>query len=215
MKGNYFDLDSADYNFANIILVEGQDDAFLLEIVLNLLGIPPREARIIVCKGKSGFGKHIPLIVKSIPFAKKIRSLSIIRDADEDYNSALREVHGYLRRENLPLPDVSDFVDSEGKRVGVYFFPRPQENGDLESLAIELATASEELSETLQFIDSARSRNPDLNKISKRKIQVYLGGVSQEIRPTVGWAFRDGTIPISLEVLPELTSFMRSVLIVE
>lgn len=212
MDGQFFHAEKPSYDYKHIILVEGKDDAIVLDIILTELNANPNEVRVIVAGGKAGFSKHFPLILKSTSFASKISTISIIRDADSDPVAALGEIHNLLKKLNLPQPDVASFSDHEGKRFGVYLFPKPGMSGDLEDLALELADASATLSAAHGYIDAAVEANTSLSKTSKRKIQSYLAGASTEIRPTVGWAFKDGTITLNSQKAPELVSFLRIIL---
>lgn len=212
MQGKYFNINEPKYDYPNIFLVEGQDDALLLEILLHELEVSENDARVIVCQGKSGFEKHIPLITKSPAYFKKIKTISIVRDADNDSVKAEQEVTKVLQKESLPIPKVGSLAEKDGKRVGIYFFPRTGSNGDLETLALEIAEESDALTASVSLIDTIIASGSALNKPSKRKIQVYLAASSKEVRQTVGWAFKDGTIPINLTNMAEFVSFVRNVL---
>lgn len=209
MKSIYFDLHNPSYDFEYLFLVEGKDDALFLELLFSQIPVNKDTSRIIVCEGTSGIGKHLSLLVKSFAFFNRVKSVSLFRDADNDFNEALSEIHRALKRYKLPEPGNSKFVIENGKKFGVYLFPRPDENGDLERLALELAEESEELKESNDFIDRIFARNPAQDKIYKRKVQTYLAAVSPKIRQTVGWAFKDGTISVPLNSVPTLAAFIK------
>ncbi len=209
MKGRYFDIKAPNYNSRNLFLVEGQDDAMLLDILLEELGASEGEASIVVCGGKEGIGRHLPLLVKSSTFRFKVNSVSILRDADTDANTAIKEVHKHLKKQNLPLPLAAEVITSGGKRFGLYLFPKAGQCGDLETLALELAPQSVALTNAHRYIEEVAGVSAGLSKLSKRKVQTYLAGHSAEIRPTVGWAFKDRTIPVSNQLVPELSSFLK------
>lgn len=212
MEGRYFRIGEARYDFPCIFLVEGKDDAMLLDVLFAKLGVDSGDARIVICEGKAGFGKHLPLLTKSFAFVSKIKAIAIVRDADDSEQIALSEVHAVLRKAMLPQPASSEVLEHAGKRYGVYLLPRAGQIGDLETLALEIAESSETFVEASAFIQRASARVPEIGKVNKRKIQAFLAGHSREIRPTVGWAFKDGTIPVSPELLPELSCFVREVL---
>jgi hypothetical protein len=209
LKGRYYEEGNPNYNYKFIFLVEGKDDAIFLEIILEKLEVDSSEARVIICEGKSGIGKHLPLLLKSSAYHRIIECISVLRDADDDCNGALAELHAFFRKNGLPQPESGEFLMHENKKVGAYLFPKPGVNGDLEVLALELAGDSVEVATSQKFIEEMASLNVSLRKLSKRTVQAYLAGVSAEVRQTVGWAFKDETIKVSLEAVPDLTKFLK------
>lgn len=209
LKGVYFEEGSPNYGYEFVILVEGKDDAMFLEIILIKLEVDFNSTRVVICEGKSGIGKHLSLILKSSAYQQKIRNISVFRDADDDCDAALAELHGFFQKNALPQPGSGEFLLHEDKKIGVYLFPRPGVNGDLEGLALEMAGASVEVTASKEFITSMAAQNANLKKLTKRTVQAYLAGASAEIRQTVGWAFKDETIKVSLEAVPDLTKFIK------
>ncbi|SIT10987.1 DUF3226 domain-containing protein [Paracoccus saliphilus] len=214
MKGKYFDSKKPEYNYAILILVEGQDDAIFLDRVLEQLEVEQNICRVIVCGGKSSVWTHLSLVIKSAHFSSTVKSLAVIVDADNNADSCRDEAIRNFEKNGLPRVLAGDTEIANGKKFSFYSFPRPKEAGSLEDLALEISPESEVLSEAQKFIELANS-DGELNKLSKRTVQAYLAGASANLRPTVGWAFYDNIIPFQLDSIPEFSRFVRNVVELE
>jgi predicted ATP-dependent endonuclease of OLD family len=208
MDGVFFSENAVDYDRAFLFFVEGKDDAIVLELLFTELRLSPKEVGVVICGGKSNIRRHLNLASKSISFYRKVRSIAVVRDADDSIASALTEVHSDLKQVGFPLPGAAEILEENGKKFGVYFFPGLNKAGDLEDLAIEMSSGVASMKLAQDYILNAQQTKPTLTKLSKRKIQAFLAASSDEIRPTVGWAFRDGTISFSAAKVPELRDFV-------
>lgn len=208
MKGAYFELKNPQYGYPALFLVEGKDDAIFIEEILRYLNISESDARIIVCDGKTNIGNHLGLIVKSSEFRKHIKSIVVVLDADDDYEKSVGLAHKELKRFNLPTPNAYDIAKQDGKSFGVMMFPAPGVMGDLETLALQFISDGFLLSLSEDTIKSAEAHFGEIYKKRKRVLQVFMACASKEIRPTVGWLFKDRTINIDYGRIEEIVQFI-------
>lgn len=212
MKGFYFDTENPAYDRELIFLVEGDDDAMFIEAILQDLLVAEEKARIVVCQGKQRIRDHIKFISKSSQLHTTINSIVVAIDSDEDPQKSLFYVHSALRDSGFATPDAYDFSAKSAPRVGIILLPSSTEVGELESLAIKLFPDNDVKDFALRLVDAATAADPTLRKVSKRRAQALLAGMSKKIRNSVGWAFHDGTISVSSPELRHIRSFLLRVL---
>ncbi|MFM7655289.1 MAG: DUF3226 domain-containing protein [Paracoccaceae bacterium] len=212
LVGDYFKEDDANYDYEVIILVEGKDDALLLDRLLLEIGAPQQTFRIIVCGGFTAIERHLNLISKSIEFLKSIKRIAIVTDADEDFKARHDAIVKCLSRLNMGTPEAGSWCEHAQKKYGIFIFPNNCDAGDLEEFAFD-SIQDHHLKNSIQnFLDPILNANPELGKHSKRQMQVYLAVKSKRIRHTVGWAFKDRTIDASKDCFPALFGFLEDAL---
>lgn len=208
MKSRFFHIGEPQFSFASICLVEGKDDAMFIECVLDIVGASSDQFRIIVCEGKENLRSALNLLSKSADFALNVKNVSVVFDADADRARSLTEIHKIYRDLGLPVTQAGEFSEKDGKHFGTFLLPGNEQQGELEDLALGLAQDNEVLREANLYIDRIEGLGAG-NKLSKRKVQAFLAGASDLLRPTVGWAFRDGTIAFSEDQVSDFARFIR------
>lgn len=209
MKSTFFDVHNPDFSYPSICVVEGKDDAMFIECLLVMIGASADEFRIILCNGKPNLEKILNLLVKSSEYAETVKNVSIVFDADASREKSFLEIKKSLVKLGLPELVDGEFVEKDGKSFGVFLFPGTNRSGELEDLALELAPETNIVQQSVSYIENVCAEFGMLSKVSKRKIQVFLAGASADIRPTVGWAFRDGTIQFSEDQVQDFSDFIR------
>jgi hypothetical protein len=119
-----------------VLVVEGNDDAYLAEEVLTSLGHESNDFEIRRMIGDNSF-RDLPILLKDPNFAI-VRSLGIIWDADDDPDHAFQEIIELLRRNPaLPIPNQpGTIVRNQEIAVGVYLVPG-NGPGKLENLFLQ------------------------------------------------------------------------------
>lgn len=210
--GDYFKEGESNYGHEVIILVEGKDDALLLDRLLLTINAPQSSFRVIVCGGFSAIEKHLNLISKSIEFMTSIKRIAVITDADEDFKTRYDTIVKCLTRCHMGTPASGSWCEHGNKKYGLFIFPNNCDPGDLEEFALKNIRDQDLIDCIKSFLEPLLNANPELGKHSKRQMQVYLAVKSKRIRHTVGWAFKDGTIEASKDCFPSLLGFLEDAL---
>ncbi len=154
-----------------LLLVEGKDEVLFFGSYLNFLKID--NIQILEVKGKEQFRNEIPKlrVLQRFPDVVKI---GLVRDADTDFNAALESVYDRLVS-NLfePIKEHNKF-SSKNPSIGIFIMPKFGTNGSLEDLCLEAVDIGSQLFCSNDFIKCIKVVNPEIDKISKRKVQIYL-----------------------------------------
>ncbi len=158
----------------NIILVEGYDDERVLNSFLNKLELT--NYQLFELKSREKLEKYIRYSLKETPGFDVVRSICIIRDADDDYVGAFKSISNALEHNGLPSPAQAwKIIDKNNLKVGIVILPSIGENGMLEDLCLKSIVDKPEIAcingylGCLDRLEVPKSKNP-----SKAKVQIYL-----------------------------------------
>ena len=117
-----------------LLAVEGRQDNRFLSALLQYLGI---EANFDIrsLEGVSNFNNIIRTFPSVSGFAQ-VESLGVIRDADQNAQSAFQSVCSALRNAQLSVPEQPLSIVGEKPRVSVFIWPDCQSTGTLETLCL-------------------------------------------------------------------------------
>jgi hypothetical protein len=172
IKGKGFDDESSSPASPHLLLVEGKDDAIFFRSMMEYMGLDGIEIWNI--EGKTQFRTRLRVLKMDFAFNSIVTSLGIVRDADDDPESALMSVKDALRAAGFDVPDRS-FI-SAGSRPIVTFAILPDDSpGMLESVCLKSIESDPAMScvdryfECLKTICQIEPRN-----IYKAKVQAFL-----------------------------------------
>ena len=157
----------------SLLLVEGQDDARFFNAFLRQLSIPG--VQIAAVDGKDNFAPFLKNILVTAPGYPRLRSLALIRDADNNSSGAFRSLRSALVNAGLPAPFETFKTWSAGRlSVSIAILPDGVSPGNLEDLC--LRSIGDLLA--LECVDQYLAcRNPD-NRLdgilSKARLHSYL-----------------------------------------
>jgi hypothetical protein len=117
-----------------MILVEGQDEAYLFRALIKQQGLEDQ----IDVASFDGIKKLGPALkaLRRIPGHQDLTAIGIVRDAEQDKDRAFQSVCDSLRGADLPQPPAPrEFIGSE-PRIGVLILPVGPRRGNLEDVCL-------------------------------------------------------------------------------
>jgi len=156
----------------HLLLVEGKDDAIFFRSMMEHIGLD--EFEIWNIEGKSQLGTRLRVLKMDSAFKLNVISLGIVRDADDDPDSALRSVKSALESAGFAVPDRS--LESAGSSPTVTFMILPNDSpGMLESVCLK----SVESDPAMKCVDSyfeclEANYQIEPKNIYKAKVQAFL-----------------------------------------
>lgn len=157
-----------------LLLVEGSDDRRLFGALANHLGIDG--IAIESYNGKPNLGNDLADRVRS-PNFRLYSSIGIVRDADDDAQSAFDSVIGSLRRAYLPTPSVPiSSVTQRNLRIAVLIIPPSEGRGELEDMCLRSIEDTEEHACVDAYINCLETLGTPIstNRRAKAKVHAYL-----------------------------------------
>jgi hypothetical protein len=213
MANIFFDVGQQNNNSRNdrpkLILLEGTDDAYFIDLLLEMANASPSEVGIVTVGGKGGFENQIKNLKKSTPFTKgKIKGIAIIRDADESFDRSCDETSKTLERQfgvKLRHGEIKIYNDL---LFGFFILPGGNMDGDLERLCLSTVEDSSLFSRSQQYLmDSNIAAN---DQFFKRQAQVYLAGMPNELCRGAGLGFKKEMFDKMHPALNALKDFLSS-----
>ncbi|RKV02233.1 DUF3226 domain-containing protein [Helicobacter pylori] len=142
-----------------LIFVEGPSDKVFLEVYLYFLeDIPIKNFKVQNIKGKDNLSKRLLEIEQ---YAKTL----IIFDADKDYESNKKEILKVVSKTKQTISEEQ-----------IFLFPNNQDDGDLETLLLEIAKHDKFLKCFEGYLECIKSKEhyKPIKNISKSKWYAYL-----------------------------------------
>jgi hypothetical protein len=161
---------------SKILVVEGMDEELFFSAIvknLNLQGI-----QILGIGGKTKIRPNLKALQISPNFSI-VTSSGIIRDADDNANSAFQSVCSALENAGFPQPSQSGHTVGISPTVSVLILPDGQSPGMLEDVCLQSIVTHPILpciNQYLACVEGATSVLP--SNISKAKIHAYLAAQS-------------------------------------
>ncbi|WRD20390.1 hypothetical protein E5K56_01845 [Helicobacter pylori] len=142
-----------------LIFVEGPSDKVFLEVYLYFLeDIPIKNFKVQNIKGKDNLSKRLLEIEQ---YAKTL----IIFDADKDYESNKKEILKVVSKTKQTISEEQ-----------IFLFPNNQDDGDLETLLLEIAKHDEFLKCFEGYLECIKSKEhyKPIRNIRKNMLYAYL-----------------------------------------
>ncbi len=142
-----------------LIFVEGPSDKVFLEVYLYFLeDLPIKNFKVKDVKGKDNLSKRLLEI-------EKYDKTLIIFDADKDYESNKKEILKVVSKTKQTISEEQ-----------IFLFPNNQDDGDLETLLLEIAKHDEFLKCFEGYLECFKSKEhyKPIKKIRKNMLYAYL-----------------------------------------
>ncbi len=199
---------------SRLLLVEGRDEVNLFDALLkHCLGAPGKQdIQIIDAGGKDRFRRRILAIQAAAASHPPLRSLGVIRDADDNAGTAFQSVCDALRYARYEPPRAHGEVSDGNPAVGVFIVPDGADAGAIESLCrrsvarVEASRCVEAYIDCLKDRGVLRSRNED-----KTFAHAYLAA-GENPMARVGEGARQGVWDFDSDAFAELSAFLRKLL---
>ena len=190
-----------------LLLVEGRDEELVLGALLRHLGI--YDVQVQNYGGKNRLGYFLATVTGE-PNFDRIRSLGIVRDADDNAHSALESVQSSLRNVDLPIPQ--NFLDPVGNAptVSVFIMPDNSGPGALERLCLNAWAGDPAMSCVDAFMQCVQD-NVDMTPNAADKARVHAFLASRETPDLrLGLAAQQGYLPWNNPAFAALSTFLQN-----
>ncbi len=148
-----------------LIFVEGPSDKVFLEVYLYFLeDLPIKNFKVKDVKGKDNLSKRLLEI-------EKYDKTLIIFDADKDYESNKKEILKVVSKTKQTISEEQ-----------IFLFPNNQDDGDLETLLLEIAKHKEFINCFEGYLDCIKKTEhcKPIKNIRKNKLYAYLEALGLE-----------------------------------
>ena len=210
----------------NIILCEGADDEAFIVRYLEFLKKNNQDMQFQVMQfgGKNALSRHVKNF-HLIPNVQIVKSIVILRDADNDYGNAEKSITGALKQAGYATPgSLCEIAIPEGddrpQRTAYGLFPgiTSVESGTLEDLCLKiLRKPSETLMdiarESINSVQAASNRQVDLRlkACSKNKFHTYLSLTNEYVGCRIGMAAERNAYDFASPVLEPLRKLLFNI----
>lgn len=202
----YFDKNTGRQDRPLLIFVEGTDDAHFVDVVLQDIGADPTKIGIIIVEGTPQFSNSIAMFKKS-PYYRNAKGIVVIRDADDNVAVAIEDSNKIFSKEFQLQANHAQITSSEAFSVGLFVLPGNEELGDLEKLCLATVAGTPLEIDAEIYINKIKQFGI-LNKIHKRKAQVFLAGKPGDVCRGAGMGFKRGFFDKTHESLVPLKHFL-------
>lgn len=166
---------------ANLIVVEGKDEKLFLEKLLDQMGLRGiTDVRDV--EGKDHFRTKIPALLKMTGFDENVKSLAIIRDADDNADAAFQSIQSIMRRAECEPPAVmNEFQEGGDRKVGIFIMPGDSERGMLEDLCLRTVSDHPAMKCVDSFVSCIQGLEQPPNEVhlSKVKVVAFLAAMPE------------------------------------
>lgn len=193
-----------------LLLVEGKDEVNLFEaLVEHCLEDGAQPVQVLEVGGKDQFRKRFAAVMSAAQARPSLRSIGIVRDADDSAQSSFQSVYDSIRHVGSQPPARHGEFSSATPAVGVFIVPDGSGEGAIETICkqsvmgTDAAKCVDEYLECLTTRNALRSRNPD-----KSFAHAYLAA-GQDPTARVGEGALQGTWNFQSPAFEGLRSFIR------
>jgi hypothetical protein len=123
---------------------------------------------------KLNLEKKIEILPKMDGFPS-VKSIGLVRDADENFGRAFTSLVDALKNANIPQPQKAMVFTDTNPRVGIFITPDNQNLGSLEDLCLNSVAGDPALSCANDYLDCLKkTKNAEHPHKAKALVQVYL-----------------------------------------
>ena len=157
-----------------LLLVEGNDDLRFFRAMLGSRGIA--DVTVSSYNGKANLGNDLSARIRESEF-HAVSSLGVVRDADDNSQSAFDSVVGSLQRAKLPTPDAANVpIERNGLRISVLILPPDDDCGELENVCLSSVEGIPDMQCVESYFDCLSNVEPSIaaNHMAKARLNSYL-----------------------------------------
>ena len=178
---------------SSIIYVEGQDDAWLINELLDELNADPANVGIVYIKGTGAIENEISFLLKSASYVQRqTLNIAFLIDADLDAAKTTADLNSLFHSKGLPAASHASTVGYDtGRNLALFVFPDGEAPGEIEDLLLATVTEDDRLTTVTNALLAVESVHGTLAKRSKRIARMYISVLN--IKPCgVGRAYCEG-----------------------
>lgn len=197
---------------SKLLLVEGNDDEGFFKKVNEEIGI--KDMQILKLEGAGKFNAETFRAIRQIHnFEIIVRSMAIVRDADEDARGVFDSICSALRTVDLPFPKKPlefEARDQGSIKVGVLIIPPNKAGGKLEDLCLLSVQHLKEMGCIDSFFECIRTVTDEFPEdLPKAKIKAFLASRKKSV-PHLGVGMQKGYFPVDNEVFDGIKTFLKA-----
>jgi hypothetical protein len=193
----------------NILVVEGKDEEGLFTALIKHLDLEA-SIQVLPIGGKTTLRPYMQALRSTTGFLEIVKSIGIMRDADEDADAAFQSICDTLRVIGLPVPDRLLAPTATRPSVAIMILPGEGRPGMLENVVLD-AVQDEPVMTCIPFYFNclADAKIDFPRNMAKARLQVFLA--AKEPGKRLGEAAKDGHWSYSHPAFTPLGDFIRSV----
>jgi len=192
-----------------LLIVEGEDDNRFFNSLLSSMGID--NIQVLPIGGKIKIRENLALIKKDAR-SHVLESIGIIRDADDDPNSAFQSVCDSLKINGFSVPRSENEFTTEKPRVGVMILPGNNSKGALEDLCLMSEKDNPIMLCVEQYFDCLKMKQGKVpSSLGKAKIHVFLASKIADPTKRLGESAEAGYWDWNNERFSTLKEFLNGI----
>ncbi len=195
-----------------LLLVEGNDDLHFFRRIIERR--QSDGVQIIEFGGKDKLGDFLAdVLVPRVRMTDLVRTVGVVRDADEFYDRAFQSVANSLHRAGLPVPaapmvSANGMLDGSAIYASVYIMPDNGSPGDLESLCLEAVRDAPAMPCVSCYFDCLQSIGHVPRQESKARLRAFLASHPDDPTLLTGNALAAGVIPWDSPAFDDIHRFL-------
>lgn len=193
-----------------LLLVEGNDDKGVFQKLVEEIKV--NNIQIHSMGGRGNFRTANFKSIMNAPGFREVKSLGIVRDADESANNTFSSICTVLRELELPVPGRPLEITKGNLKIGVLIIPPSAGKGGIEDLCLSSIKEYTEMQCNDDYFNCLKQGLP-INKfpknLSKAKIQAFLASREESV-PHLGIAVQKGYFPLEHDVFEDIKIFLKS-----
>jgi DNA-binding phage protein len=194
-----------------LLLVEGNDDKLFIDKFLKKLFRDDIQTHPIIGKGNFDIA-HLKAITSMASF-KNVKSLGLVRDADDDAENTFRSLCGILEAVGLSFPDKPNKFTNDSIRTGIFIISPNAKKGNIEDLCLAAIKDLKEMDcieDLFKCLKTKLSNDEFPQNISKSKIQAFLSSRKISV-PHLGIATQKDYFPLDNNVFDGIKDFLLQI----
>ena len=192
-----------------LLLVEGLDDARFFDAFLRYTG--KSGYQIASANGRGNFRTFLRETLRGSPNFRRLRSIAVIRDADESAASAFQSVQDAIDRAGFPAPPQAFSSAQSGTlKVSVAILPDGQQPGALEDLCLRSVAQHPAIHCVDEYLSCLEASGISTEQSGKSRLHAFLSaGADPGLR--IGEAADAGVWDWDSDAFRQLGEFLEGV----
>ena len=192
-----------------LLLVEGKDEERFFGALLR--SWRSTKLQVSGTAGKTKLRDRLELLRVSPKFNEVVKSIGIIRDADEDPDGAFQSVRGALKAAGFSVPSAQFAPAGSSPKVTVMIMPGNDRTGALEDLCLDTFKGEPARQCVDEYFECLKGKDVPLpGHLAKAKVQALIASYDKEVR-LLGEAAEAGFWSWDHAALDQVKRFLREV----
>ena len=190
------------------LLVDGNDASWFFSALLQELSIA--EIQIQNYGGNDELRGFLKQFSKAPGFSERVKSLGIVRDAENTPKGAFQSVLSALRTAKLPVPKSPSKLTNTRPQVSVFIVPDAQTNGMLETICLRSVEDDPAISCIDEYFSCLEERLGFLpSNMEKARLQAFLSS-RKKVHRMLGIAAKQGIWPWNSPAFESMKDFVKA-----